>query len=103
MCKWANVYLILQIRCLGVFLLSKSNKQRKVVSKVEWKHINISCMSLHVSMCVWWKRDDITGWAGSRQRSSGQYESRHCHTDADRLHAMLTTELSVTGWGLSAG
>lgn len=104
-CKCAYIpgCLILRIRCLGVFLLSKSNKQRKVVSKVEWKHIDISCMSLHVSMCVWWRRDDITGWAGSRQRSSGQYESRLCHTDADRLHAMLTTELSATGRGLSTG
>lgn len=102
-CKCAFVCLILRIRCLGVFLLSKSNKQRKVVSKVEWKHIDISCMSLHVSMCVWWSKDDITGWAGSRQRSSGQYESRLCHTDADRLHAMLTTELSATGRGLSTG
>lgn len=102
-CKCAYVCLILRIRCLGVFLLSKSNKQRKAVSKVEWKHIDISCMSLHVSMCVRWRRDDIIGWVGSRQRSSGQYESRLCHTDADRLHAMLTTELSATGRGLSTG
>lgn len=102
-CKRAYVCLILRIRCLVLFLLSKSNKQRKVVSKVEWKHIDISCMSLHVSICVRWRVDDITGWAGSRQRSSGQYESRVCHTDADRLHAMLTTELSATGRGLSTG
>lgn len=102
-CKRGYVCLILQIRCLEWFLLSKSNKQRKVVSEVEWKHIDISCMSLHVSMCVRWRMDDISDWAGSRQRSSGQYESRVCHTDADRLHAMLTTELSATGRGLSTG
>lgn len=99
----AYVCLILQIRTLGVFLLGKSNKQRKAVSKVEWKHTDISCMGVHVSMCVWWRSDDITDWLESRKRSSGQYESQLCHTDADRLHAMLTTELSATGRGLSAG
>lgn len=101
--KCAYVCLILQIRTLGVFLLGKSNKQRKAVSKVEWKHTDISCMGVHVSMCVWWRSDDITDWLESRKRSSGQYESQLCHTDADRLHAMLTTELSATGRGLSAG
>lgn len=57
------------------FLGSKGKcKQRKVVAKGEWK-------SVGVHVCVRWREDDISGWAESRRRGSGQCESRVCHTD----------------------